>query len=405
MEITTEKIAFGGNCIGKIAGKNVFVPFAVPGEKLEIEIVESKRDYDVAKILKILEPSENRTEPLCPYYQKCGGCNMMHIKPEAQQEYRKSMLRESFERCGVQVPEIQIVSGENYGYRCRFQLNNGGLSERASNRTISVEKCVVAENSVNEWLKNTPPHFRPEGRCHLFSSSKVISAGGNSSENYAVSAEEQKQQDNYANLKKKNRNIKQVKKRYSGTQISGSDIITVELLGKKISFDVRGFFQSNLTVLEKSIQEICRGLVGKSVLDMYSGCGTFSMFLADYFEKLTLVEHNRDALVFAEQNLAGIKHESFGLSGAKWAESNKDSYFDAVVIDPPRSGMELEVRKYLCSSKIPQIRSVSCDPATHARDIAELVSAGYKLERLYLLDFYPNTSHIESLAVLTREIE
>ena len=126
------------------------------------------------------------------------------------------------------------------------------------------------------------------------------------------------------------------------------------------------------------------------------------MFLADYFEKLTLVEHNRDALVFAEQNLAGIKHESFGLSGAKWAESNKDSYFDAVVIDPPRSGMELEVRKYLCSSKIPQIRSVSCDPATLARDIKLLGEMGYEFVEATPCDMFPHTAHVEVVSLLQK---
>ena len=138
---------------------------------------------------------------------------------------------------------------------------------------------------------------------------------------------------------------------------------------------------------------------------MYAGCGTFSVFLADIFKEVTLVEHNRDALVFAEENLKGIKHQSFGLSGEKWVQTAENKYFDAVVIDPPRSGMEKEVCKWLCKSKIPQIRSVSCDPATHARDLSFLLKAGYELKKLYLLDFYPNTSHIESLAILERDPE
>ena len=165
---------------------------------------------------------------------------------------------------------------------------------------------------------------------------------------------------------------------------------------------MKGFFQSNISVLEKSIRAVCDGLSGNSALDMYAGCGTFSVFLADHFNDLTLVEHNRDALVFAEKNLMGIKHQSIGLSGTKWAEFNKNAYFDAVVIDPPRSGMEKEVLNWLCTSKVPQIRSVSCDPATHSRDLAALIKSGYTLKKLYLLDFYPNTSHIESLAVLEK---
>lgn len=403
--IITDKMVFGGNCIIKNSGKTVFVPFAIPGEKLEIEITSTKKDYDTAKIIKIVEPSPARVNPVCPLYMKCGGCNMMHISEEVQKKLRSGILKDCFERNGIEVPEINVISGSSYNYRARFQLNDGGLSERSSNSTIPIEECKIAEPSVNAWLKANPAGSRPKGRCHLFSSEKVVSVGGIPGVNFALSEEQCIHKDNFQELKKKNRNIKQTKKRYSGTMLSMQDIVTVNLLGKNISFDVRGFFQSNLDVLEKSITEICRGLTGTSVLDMYAGCGTFSVFLADYFKKVTLVEHNRDALVFAEQNLAGKPHESYGLSGEKWAEANKDSYFDAVVIDPPRSGMEKGVRDYLCRSKIPQIRSVSCDPATHARDIAALVKAGYKLDRLYLLDFYPNTSHIESLAVLTKETD
>lgn len=402
--IIADKFAFGGNCIAKLNGKNVFIPFAIPGEKLEIEITEQHRDYDLASITKILEPSPKRIVPACPHYYKCGGCNMMHIDEKSQIEFRKEILKDCFERNGINVPEIQTVSGNNLGYRARFQLNNGGLSEKGSNRIIPITECKIAERAVNDWLKNNPVERRPKGRCHLFCSEKVVSSGGITGINYAVSEEQQFKTDDFQKLKKKNKNIKQAKKRYSGTQLSAQDIVTVKLLDKNVSFDVRGFFQSNLEVLEKSINEVCRNLAGNSVLDMYAGCGTFSVFLADYFKKVTLVEHNRDALVFAEQNLAGKPHESYGLSGEKWIETNKDAYFDAVVIDPPRSGMERGVREYLKKSGISQIRSVSCDPTTHARDIADLLKAGYKLERLYLLDFYPNTSHIESLAVLEKEI-
>ena len=113
-----------------------------------------------------------------------------------------------------------------------------------------------------------------------------------------------------------------------------------------------------------------------------------------------LVEHNRDALVYAEQNLTGKKHISYGLSGAAWVKNCAAALppFDACTIDPPRAGMEKEVRQWLCNSQIPLILSLSCDPSTHARDCSALLSAGYTLKKMYLLDFYPQTAHIESLA-------
>ena len=136
---------------------------------------------------------------------------------------------------------------------------------------------------------------------------------------------------------------------------------------------------------------------------MYAGCGSISVFLSKSFENITLVEHNRDALVFAEKNLAGKKHISYGLSGETWAKTcSTQVTFDAAVIDPPRSGMEKAVLEYLKTSDIPVLACLSCDPATQARDVSFLTKHGYKITGTWLLDFYPNTSHIESLVILRK---
>lgn len=405
--IITDKIAFGGNCLTKINGKNVFVPFAIPGEELKVEIIQEKRDYDIAKISEIIKPSPHRVTPECKYYEKCGGCNMMHIDAEYQKELRKQILCDCLSRNGVDFPleKINVISGDNFGYRARIQLNDGGFSERAGNQIIPVTDCLCTTKELNEWLSSKKMEERPSDRIHLFGCKNVISVGYDENKKISISSLEKKETTDYSKLKKKNKNIREVKKRYSGTSINTSDTIKVKILDKEVSFDVKGFFQSNIDVLEKAIKTLCKGLKGSACLDMYAGCGTFSVFLADIFKEITLVEHNRDALVFAEENLKGIKHQSFGLSGEKWVQTAENKYFDAVVIDPPRSGMEKEVCKWLCKSKIPQIRSVSCDPATHARDLSFLLKAGYELKELYLLDFYPNTSHIESLAILERDPE
>jgi 23S rRNA (uracil1939-C5)-methyltransferase len=395
-------MVFGGDCIGKNAGKTVFIPYAVPGEKLEVEIISSKRDYDTARIVDILEPSPHRIKPVCPYYGFCGGCSMMHIDPLYQKELRKQVLADCFRRCGITVPETAVISGPDTGYRCRFQLNDGGLTGKNSSTIIPVTSCSVADKEINDWLLQTKPSLRPAGRIHIFGADCVISAGGMEGKKTVISCSggDSPLPVRTGGGKKTVKN--RAAKHFAGTILSPEDIVTVLLLGKKISFDVRGFFQSNMTVLASAVQEICRGLHGTNVLDMYSGCGTFSVFLADRFDCVTLVEHNRDALVFAEQNMAGKKHVSFGISGEKWVQQAAPSRpdFDAVVIDPPRSGMEDAVCRWLCTSGIPVIRSLSCDPATHARDISRLTAAGYRLESLTLLDFYPNTCHIESLASL-----
>ena len=401
-------MVFGGKSLGKIDGKNVFIPFAIPGEKLDIQITEENKDYNNAEITQILEASEHRIEAPCPYYGKCGGCNMMHIEPSYQKVLRKGILTDIFSQNGIDISgKTEIIDGPDYNYRARFQLNDGGLSQRRSNVVIKIKECLCAEKAVNDYLKNTAenPEKRPAGRTHLFGSSFADDAGlADGKSTLKIACENQKESKSNKISGNKNKKLKLKENHYfSGTVASPENTMTVKLDNHKLSFDVRGFFQSNLFVFEK----VCRLITdllpgGKNILDMYSGCGSISAFLTEKYENVVLVEHNRDALVFAEQNLAGTKHLSYGLSGASWVKTCAAALpsFDACTIDPPRSGMEKEVCQWLCDTKIPLVLSLSCDPATHARDCAKLLASGYELKKIYLLDFYPNTSHIESLAVL-----
>ena len=407
--IKAEKMVFGGDCIGKIEGKTVFIPYSIPGETLEVEITKDTRDYSVARIVSVKEPSPYRTLPFCQYYGTCGGCNMQHIETEYQSKLRSEILKDAFEREGVEIPEIQIIKGSSQQYRTRFQFHDGGLMARQSNEIIPITACPCATPEINKYLKEIPYEERPEGRVHVFASNKIVSIPEDydkiviAQEEIAQKKKAKKLQEQTAGGRKLKKQ-KKIKPRFEGTTVNPQNLCTVCLNGKNITFDVQGFFQSNLDVLEQAIPHITEGLGGKNVLDMYSGAGTFSVFLADLFENVCLVEHNRDALVYAEQNLAGLKHESYGLSGDTWIKYHAEKHiqrngeFDAVVIDPPRSGMEKSVCQWLCNSNIPQIRSISCDIATHARDAKFLTRAGYRLEKLFLLDFYPQTCHIESLA-------
>ena len=408
--ITAEKMVFGGDCISRIDGKTVFVPLAIPGEKLEVEITQDAGDYYKARILNVLEPSPYRTIPFCPLYGKCGGCNMQHITNEYQTELRKSILKDAFAREGVEVPQIEVVSAAPTGYRSRFQFHDGGLMERASNNSIKLTACPCATPEINRYLSEVAPEERPAGRVHVFGSSRITSIPEGYDKIIIADEplEKQVQKEQKRQLRtpggRKIGKYKEIKKRWAGAAENPRNTCSVNLYGKEISFDVLGFFQSNLEVTEKAVPLVTGGLSGKNVLDMYSGAGTFSVFLADSFENVTLVEHNKAALIYAEKNMAGKPHESFGVSGDVWIKYHAQNCeqrfgkYDAVVIDPPRQGMEKSVCQWLQTSEIPHIRSLSCDTATHARDAKFLTRSGYKLEKLFLLDFYPQTGHIESLA-------
>ncbi len=417
--IITDKMVFGGDCIAKIEGKNIFIPYAIPGETVEVEIEKDLGDYAYAKIVNIVKPSPHRVIPPCSYYGQCGGCNMMHIDCEEQKKLRVQMLSDILEREGINFDSenIEVVEDSPLGYRSRFQFHSGGLMEKRTNKIVPLKNCPCATPEVNKYLSEVPYEERPKGRVHVFGVEKITSIP-DGYDRIIIAEEPVKEKTNCLekNASKSRKTVngrllkkqKQIRHRFTGTVLNEHNFCTVKLCDKEISFDVQGFFQSNLKVLEKAIPHVLKDLEGNHVLDMYAGAGTFSTFLAEKFKHVTLVEHNRDALVYAERNLIGKSHESFGVSGETWIKHHAENCikthgaFDAVIIDPPRQGMEKEVCKWISNSDIPEIRYVSCDPATMARDAAYLIKGGYKLSKLYLLDFYPQTSHIESLSFFTR---
>ncbi len=385
--------------MAKINGKAVFVPQLLPGEKAEIEIVESHKDYDRGKVIKILEKSPVRREPPCPYYGICGGCNLQIADDEAQKQIRIQILQDCFRRSlrlGAEnedspdaevVYNAKIISGESWGYRNRFQFHSGGLKRRAQESIVALDDCPIAAPEVRELLKGKklPERY---GRLHVFNGN-VAEESEFSPQNAAAA-----------------RNGALVRNFHGRDENEDIQETSVDICGKTLHFDVRGFFQSNIGAFEKAIEAI-RPIVESykfsadgELLDMYSGVGTFSALLGDLFTKTTLIEHNRKALRFADKNLGNIPHDVFAMTGEKWIRTQAaQKKYNAVIIDPPRSGIEKPVMNWLCGGTPDVIFSVSCDPVTHARDAALLTAAGYKMKTLMMLDFYPQTSHIESFAV------
>ena len=406
--LKAEKMVFGGNCIAKItqgqnAGKTVMVQGALPNEIVEVEFLTSTKDYEIAKVVKIIEKSPHRIEPKCKNFGICGGCNLQYATEDYQQQLRTEILQDIFSvlEKETELPQIKVVSDNSWKYRNRFQFHKGGLMESKSNKSVKISDCPIASDEINYFLndKNTlnNPIFFNASRYYVFGYKECLKG---------AILEEKNKKNIVGKTKKK---VKSGGKRniYEGTFLNPESLMTIDVLDKKITFDVKGFFQSNVSMLEKTVEIIKHDFGGENLLDMYAGVGTFSTFLTDNFSKVTLVEHNRDAIALAELNLQGKNHESYGVSGEKWVNEYADKIkteFDGVIIDPPRSGMEKSVLNWLCNSNIPSIRSLSCDPVTHARDLKELVKFGYKIKDIYLLDYYPQTCHIESLVILEKDL-
>jgi len=377
-KLRLESIAPGGDALGRFDGKPIFVKWGAPDETVLCRIIEDRKTWARAKLLEITEPSPARTEKNCPCYGKCGGCNLQHIDYKAQIDVKTNILKDSFRRIGGFVPpEPEIFASSPWEYRNRMQFHcarpesgekfNFGL-KGDDGEIISINDCPVAVTKIRELLRQKETFRLPleKDRFTVFSKDAVLLNEG------------------------------------------GQQRGKINLLGKDILLDAGVFFQSNCSVLEKLILELQKiaeaAPRNMPMADLYCGVGLFAVFLGDMFPKVILAEENKSAVSLARENLKGANAEFFALRDTDWPHTllrRKDS-FGFAVVDPPRTGLAPKLQAALAQDGPPVLAYVSCDPAALARDAKTLTGGSYKMEKLTFFDFYPQTSHIESLAIFRK---
>ncbi|MDX9801583.1 MAG: TRAM domain-containing protein [Spirochaetia bacterium] len=374
-----EKIISNSCGLARNNGKAVFIPDTLPGETVLAEITDAGSGYSNGALLEIIDPSPHRVTPPCSYYGICGGCTMQHSDYEYQLEIRKSLVIEALLRNGKTVfNDVKSLSGSPYGYRCRAQFHaqagslQPGFKKRNSSEIVGIDSCMVCTSSINKFLEE---RRRMRGkRVTLFAPENICYQTGES-----VNTD--------------------------GAQIS------VPVNGKIIKTDINCFFQSNLEMLQKTIPLILDHLWGESFFDLYCGVGVFGAFLAERGESLVSVESDKNAVKFARGNIKNSARESQALKTefyamtaesfiSRWNSVRGRSLPDTVVADPPRSGISNRVKEFIVKNRIKKLIYLSCDYGTLGRDIGFFTRNRYNLENLYFLDFYPQTAHAESLAVL-----
>jgi 23S rRNA (uracil1939-C5)-methyltransferase len=376
-KLRLESIAPGGDALGRFDGKPVFVKGGAPDETVCCRVVEERKTWARAELLEITEASPARIEKTCPFYGKCGGCNLQHIEYDAQLKVKVNIIKETLRRIGGFVPpEPEIFASSPWEYRNRMQFHcvrpesgekfNFGL-KGDNGEIIKVTDCPVAAPGIRELLRKKESFQLPpeKDRFTVFSKDEVLLSEG------------------------------------------GQQRGKINLLEKDILLDAGIFFQSNCSALEKLIPELRKIAEGAPknlpMADLYCGVGLFAVFLSGMFPKIVLAEENKSAVSLARENLRGANAEFFALRDTDWPRAllrRKDSLGFAVV-DPPRTGLAPKVAAALAQDGPPVLAYVSCDPAALARD-SKILNGSYKLQRLIFFDFYPQTSHIESLAVFER---
>ena len=370
IEVSIEKLIPGGDGLGRLNGMAVFVPGALPGERIRAAVIEQKKGWVKTGMPEILQPSKDRQVPFCPLFKQCGGCSWQHIVYDAQLEAKVSFSREALIRQGglsaEKIPEIQVTSSPPEAYRFRirpFILERGeaGFHSSGSDRIIPVPNCPVATAGVNKFLADPPSKLEKGMNPVIFGDEKEFWAAGIDNEARA------------------------------------------SVKGRTFYFPPASFFQSNLYPLSDLISFALQGADrtgAKCGMDLYGGVGLFGAFMADIFDVVVGVDRDRKAEKYWKEHVGekGIFHP---VSLEEWVRRKIKPNPDFIIVDPPRTGLSQSIRKVLSRLKVPQISYVSCNPVTQARDLKNLIAAGYNLTDYAVFDLSPQTPHVETVARLS----
>lgn len=392
--MTVEKLVYGGDGLARLDGRVVLAPFVLPGERVRLRAEQEKPGLVKASTEAVLDPSTGRVPAPCPYFGRCGGCHYQHAAYELQLTAKRQILVEELRRLGkIEPPEdVTVVSGEPWGYRNRAQVHieNGriGYREARSHRLCAIERCPIASPKVNEVLAALAAMLR-DPRWPRFVRGLEIFTDEHQVQLTVTGTE---------------RPVARRFFEWCGETIPG---MVEGALDYEQRFRVsrNSFFQVNRFLPDRLVETALDATGGETALDLYAGVGLFTLALARRFAKVTAVESGSAAVRDLEFNAAraGLSNVTAAASAAERFLESLETAPDCVLLDPPRAGLGKIVVRRLCELKPRTLAVVSCDPATLARDLAGLVASGYRIDRIALVDLFPQTYHLESVVRLRIE--
>jgi 23S rRNA (uracil1939-C5)-methyltransferase len=376
--LTIEKLVYGGDGLARSDGKVIFIPYVLPGETVQAEIDRVKNDLWRGRLVEVTSPSASRVKPECPYFQRCGGCNYQHADYLFQLDQKRSILREVLRRVGkIEFEgEIEALAGQPWQYRNRAQLHieNGaaGYFEHASHTLVPIDRCPIVSPVLNDAITKLNaelPAFRWfTGSVELFTNETDVQVNV---------------------LDRIPGPIRQV---FETLGTSGP----IEYDGFRVGRN--SFFQVNRFLISQLVDATVGDATGDSAVDLYAGVGLFSARLAKQFKQVTAVESSRGAFYDLQHNVPNVFLEN------KTTEeylARLEQTPDLILLDPPRAGLGKEVVRELIRIHAPHVTIVSCDPATLARDLQALLAGGYKIDKITLIDLFPQTFHLETIVHLS----
>lgn len=381
MQVTIEKLVQGGSGFARLdSNKNLFVEGALPGEVVEVLITEEKKGYAKAQVQTLVHASLDRTVPPCPYWGVCGGCDLQHLSDEKQPRAKQDMVLENLERIGS-IPATSFVleetaSDKSWAYRSRVRFHVDlttreiGFLGKRSNDLVPIHSCPILVDDLNVELARKDK-ILAAARSVMFSS------------------------------RKRTRKYIEVNAFAGDKKVSfGSEAVISTVDGHPFFVTANVFFQSNLLLLPSLVRYVAEHAQGDLVMDLYSGVGTFSSFLARKGRTLIAVESQKECLALAKRNVPDLMVYSDKVE--LWAKKQRQTV-DTVVVDPPRIGLEEGLPALIASWKAKRVIYVSCDSVTLGRDLQRFTQQGYTVRKVKVFDLYPQTFHQEAVAILDSE--
>jgi 23S rRNA (uracil1939-C5)-methyltransferase len=448
MLLSIEKLIYGGDGLARTAagadGRSmaVFVPFVLPGEKIDAEIRQEKPGFARGSLTQVIEASPDRVEARCPYFRQCGGCHYQHIPYQRQLEFKGAILRETLQRIArIELQsEIRLHASPPWSYRnrTRLQVRTGpgfppqpaknarsggpgfalGYSRFGSHEFLPVRECPISSPLLNRVMARLVelgglncPATVEEVELFADAADERLLA-------WAFCGREAERRDLLRWAEALERELPEIsgvtffssRRRFEdeapldlqALAQSGAQAIRYRTQGYEYQVSAGAFFQVNRYLVDELVSVVTGNASGDVALDLYAGVGLFSAALAQSFHHIFSVEASQTSHGDLVQNVpANVK-----AAGARTEDYLRNRPVrkrpDLVVLDPPRTGAGKVVIRSLVELGALRVRYVSCDPATLARDTAPLLAAGYHIEEAHLFDLFPQTFHIESVMLLAR---
>ncbi len=441
IELEIDSLGSEGQGVGRYEGLAVFVPFALPNERVKAHIIKAAPNYAVGKLTDVITPSEFRREPRCPAFMRCGGCNLLHMDYKAQLEYKHSVVANALKRIGkVENANVLPTIGMDvpYNYRNKaafpFAMVDGrmcfGFFAQRSHRLVPINGCFIENKALYDmaaavhcWAEENDilPYDEESGRGTLRHVVGRITANGDIMAVIVAKGRPKKLNLLIDMLKERCTGLRSIilNRNDSNTNVIlgseyetlwGDDTLTEELCGFKFEISAASFLQVNPVQTEKLYAQV-ETLLPKDApfeaMDIYCGAGTISMILSKYAKHVIGIENVAPAVENAKRNaeLNGVNNAEFICADAAEALPkliSKGNGADVIVLDPPRKGCNRAVLEAVAASGAGRVIYVSCDPATLARDVGILGELGYTLDSAQPVDMFPQTAHVETVCLLSK---